>query len=689
MEEKQGFAIAVAAHAAAAGEQQTLAVLRRVGERAAEEARVAFHLSVAPSFAAYVSNMLRLERGLVLAGRFEEDELARLAARVLAGREPWRASALDVWRLQWVFESQYVSLQAEQAEARAKRDAANAAQMDRICAAAATLHTPEHVTALYRATYKLLMANRCDESVLGQQQQQQQQGGGRLVEREVAAALESVLPQSSLAAFSLLSEADKRQQLEQLVQIVLGIRLFNREIGKGGAGMPDVLGEASLLLDKALREVQSAAEEVAEAARGLSMAIRAELQFPGSIASPVQALRAQLALRRQALLMLHQVAHESTVAQSQLRALQTQWAAEVSALKAAVSDRVSVPKELVYPGFMRLAEAWRAAAQLARESSGRVRLVEEVSAQVAASGSSLDAGDVALARARGISASESADETAPAAVDDERFGFVRGVQFGESKDASEVVRVAASNSPGFLSLALELQGFCPVAMARHAGLLLPGNPLLGVVRLGDKHYAFSSVEAMRAFCDEPQQLLSDLVAAVRAHPELLHLLALDDANGEDAATPASLPALLAAFAPAESERVAQLQRGAAADADTQTPTHVEEEKLVAGYEWNEWNLRRRAIQLADLTRKATRSTQTHLSHFRRENETQTTLKPLEPDGTAPGTGTQTGIAKGTNVVRTHRFVTGLRGEPEARVRVVTLTLPPVVHDGSNAPLAKS
>jgi hypothetical protein len=57
------------------------------------------------------------------------------------------------------------------------------------------------------------------------------------VEREVAAALESVLPRAGLRPFVALSSPEKASQLLELANIVIGIRLFNKEIGKGGVGL--------------------------------------------------------------------------------------------------------------------------------------------------------------------------------------------------------------------------------------------------------------------------------------------------------------------------------------------------------------------------------------------------------------------------------------------------------------------
>ena len=57
------------------------------------------------------------------------------------------------------------------------------------------------------------------------------------IEREVAAALESVLPRAGLRPFVSLTTPEKVAQLCELSNIVIGIRLFNRDIGKGGVGL--------------------------------------------------------------------------------------------------------------------------------------------------------------------------------------------------------------------------------------------------------------------------------------------------------------------------------------------------------------------------------------------------------------------------------------------------------------------
>lgn len=71
----------------------------------------------------------------------------------------------------------------------------------------------------------------------------------------MAAALESVIPRAALAPFVTLSSSEKLIQLVELSNLVIGIRLFNQEIGKGGSG----LLKASELLNN---QAQNVREEV-------------------------------------------------------------------------------------------------------------------------------------------------------------------------------------------------------------------------------------------------------------------------------------------------------------------------------------------------------------------------------------------------------------------------------------------
>ena len=55
----------------------------------------------------------------------------------------------------------------------------------------------------------------------------------------ILAALQSVFPAFELGNFMAMSKRDKERQLVELSLIVTGIRLFNKECGKGGEGIDD------------------------------------------------------------------------------------------------------------------------------------------------------------------------------------------------------------------------------------------------------------------------------------------------------------------------------------------------------------------------------------------------------------------------------------------------------------------
>merc|ERR1712159_378092 len=89
-----------------------------------------------------------------------------------------------------------------------------------------------------------------------------------VVVRETTAALHSVYPQTELANFVALQTCDKQIQLDELCQIVTGIRLFNKDCNKGGTGIdnvPQVLNdsipETTQAIDTALANAQESLDQ--------------------------------------------------------------------------------------------------------------------------------------------------------------------------------------------------------------------------------------------------------------------------------------------------------------------------------------------------------------------------------------------------------------------------------------------
>ena len=88
------------------------------------------------------------------------------------------------------------------------------------------------------------------------------------------------------------------------------------------------------------------------------------------------------------------------------------------------------------------------------------------------------------------------------------------------------------------------------------------------------------------------------------------------------------------------------------DKREQTPVHFVEKHIDPNHHWNEWDLRKKALQMANIRRKVTVCTQTELSNFRIDNESQVWL-PKDQE-------TNTGVNASTNTVLEKTYIVGLR-----------------------------
>ncbi|CAF3559806.1 unnamed protein product, partial [Rotaria sp. Silwood2] len=141
--------------------------------------------------------------------------------------------------------------------------------------------------------------------------------------------------------------------------------------------------------------------------------------------------------------------------------------------------------------------------------------------------------------------------------------------------------------------------------------LIHGDTRIGIVQINDRYYSFSEPKEAVLFCRKSSTFIESIANNAKLNPELIQLLDLHTqfsnvASYGDLAQVSSKPQMKADFG-------------------TQTDTHFYEKNIVKNYEWNEWELRRKALKLANLRRRLTKSVQTNISNFRRENSTQVYL----------------------------------------------------------------
>jgi hypothetical protein len=536
------------------------------------------------------------------------------------------------------------------------------------------------------------------------------------VEREIAAALESVFPRVGLKAFIHLNEQEKSVQLLELAKIVLGIRLFQRDDGRGGAGLDNMEKDALRLADVLLTDTEKEIEYFSDACEKYQRAIvraylyRRKKKFMVKEADRklkeaeeeglpqyhrhglrssemflisqledvndyvIERWSQELANRRQYMNFLLSLLEELKFIQQKIRGLHEKLTTELTTVRSLVSNKSSVPKEVVYPRFESVGDIWckiyeEVVVMVACSNTFQVlnryrlsfspTLADELHGdedELGADGkaialslhvSGMDGAASNMAEAKSKRADGSDGATGDEAKIESDAAGAKSVDTRASFVSSGAVILTTENTPDFQLLPLELQGFCPWTIAETRGLLLPGKPHFGIVRYENRYYVFDHAMALQSFMRSPDQYLQAIRDRALRNPEYIHLLRLNHWFPT-----ANLQKLL-------EKRDAELNnltgQPFTKDVGVGTPVHFTETHIVdLNYHWNEWELRRRALKIVNLKHCATHGSQTDASHFRRENDSQV-YAPRENE-------TQTKRDKGTNPPIVTTYVTGLRGQ---------------------------
>lgn len=560
--------------------------------------------------------------------------------RVLATDNP----AIETIKMQAAFDG--VSVYADQLIRKSNllHEEETNKQIEHIVEFAARLKSDVQITNMYKLVFDVLVLNAAVERV------------DRNVEREIAAALQSAFPKSRIKAFAQMSAAQKREQIGGLINIVLGIRLFNRSIGKGGAALKDTPAALSSAINSLLAELEDEISAVTKVSEQYADVIRIEFAFPGTINASLPRLQDELRNRQQYFSFLSHLHTEVSEAKALIENALTHFSTEMESLGSLVGSRVSVPKGQVFPKFDALGRLWRALdAELQRCNAKRTVFTELLKFKQNYE-CNLTQEDIDLLHDSELSQRVSEKEAQDAHI--------------RSNDAeSPMARVSGGNCillkpedvENFSEIELEYEGYCPWTIVNRDALLLPGDISLGVVHYRNKYYALVDSAAVKTFMNSPSKYIEGVEAKVRGAPELIRLLHLQsqfpDVHGFDESN--------------KSQVSSYGEVSNTAEASTETPVHFEPDETAAkSYIWNEWELRRRALQLVRLRRTKTHHTQTHNSHFRRDAETQCTEKTEQANDKA----TQSGLHKETNTVVRRRYIQGLRGHPQSKVKVLTLEL---------------
>ncbi|XP_059211698.1 cilia- and flagella-associated protein 206 isoform X2 [Centropristis striata] len=406
--------------------------------------------------------------------------------------------------------------------------------------------------------------------------------------QEATAALQSVFPQTELGAFMVLLKRDKEQQLKELAMIVTGIRLFNKASKMGAEEidlrelMPAILNEALPVTSKSIENDLSVSQTLAWKFTAVLEKLTEPDSQPGECDVPSVLLKQALYNVRQ-----HEVFLKMLL---------------MKLLKEVVQSKTAIPTAKVFPLFKSLSKLWSGLQDEAELLNILNNIMHNLQPFVAS-----QAKIFSEAYLDGLlEASEvKTDEQRTTESTDER------IVPAEMKTQEWLL---PETTASFDKLPLQYNGVCGYTLVKNDGLLLPGNPYIGVFKLKEKLYVFRSKEAALKFASSPEDFIAEVAEKAKHSPELIQLLKLHQQF--------SCVSPYSEIQPGESLLVKPITK---CESGTQTDIHPVETNNDKSYEWNEWELRRKAIKLADLLTKVTHSVQTDMSHMRRENVTQTWL----------------------------------------------------------------
>ncbi|NXC38864.1 CF206 protein, partial [Penelope pileata] len=463
------------------------------------------------------------------------------------------------------------------------------------------------------------------------------------VVREVAAALQSIFPQTALATFLSLSKKDKEQQLKNLTMLVTGIRLYNKECGKGGNGiddLPAILQEAIPSATQSVEDHLSACHVLAHRYTALLESMHEDERRHRQL-SPLKLKEALFNVRQYEAFLCILLSDAITSAQ-EVEKMNVQFTATMEQLKNTVQHKVSVDTKEAFPLFVATFNLWTGFQDEILLLSFLTNMTERLQ-QFLETQSQLFPEEVLTSLLEGVTVK----------TDEERIRETMGtrVNVSEFKDQEWLFPETTAN---FDQLLIQYHGFCAHAIGVK-GITLPGNPAIGILKHKDRCYVFSSKESAYIFAQDPDKFIQLNVEKAKEYAELIQLLELHHHFG-----------YLGPHTQARNVDRLMMEPTTKCDSCTQTDTHILPPTIVSSYEWNEWEMRRKAIKLANLRRKLTHAMQTDLSHLRRENSTQVYL-PKDVS-------TQTKRDNSSNVPRPQIFLAGLRGGSSATTHMVTVDL---------------
>uniref|UniRef100_A0A3Q3FNE2 Cilia- and flagella-associated protein 206 n=1 Tax=Kryptolebias marmoratus TaxID=37003 RepID=A0A3Q3FNE2_KRYMA len=332
--------------------------------------------------------------------------------------------------------------------------------------------------------------------------------------QEATADLQSIFLQKDLEAFLVLLKKDKEHMLKELTMLVTGIRLFNEcgvELLK--LRLPSSLKEALPVTGKCvIAELNGTQSLVWKYTAVLDKLTHPHIQSR-QCDVPIVLLKQALYNIRQHEGFLKILQTDVCLCTKHVDILQMELFSQLKLLRETVQSKTAVPSASVFPLFRAISKLW---SELQDEAS-LLNILSKITlslkpfaiSQTMFSEKYLDS----LLEASEIKT----DEQRMAESSDQQIDLIQ-------LNTHEWLLPETISS--FDELPLQYNGFCSYTFVTRDGLILPGNPCIGVLKHKEKLYAFSSKEAALKFASCPDKFVTEVVEKSKLFPELFQLLRL-------------------------------------------------------------------------------------------------------------------------------------------------------------------
>jgi hypothetical protein len=298
-----------------------------------------------------------------------------------------------------------------------------------------------------------------------------------------------VLPRAGLRPFVSLTTPEKVAQLCELSNIVIGIRLFNRDIGKGGVGLESFLEIINHPARDLIKDLNEEVADIMEQSDKYTMFFNVynDLASPGN-EEIIEYYKQELTYKRQFLIYVLELKSDVQISEQNVESLQNKYHKEIKDLQLLIGNKSSIPKDQVYPKFDSLSQIY---SQLLEEKNLAVlrkdlfNVLKEYKHTM-----TNELTETLVRESKALYAEKAAQLRL---IEEHIAQTMKSEIVGDN-----IIREMPLNTPNFMHIPLDFLGFCLVHIVEQ-GLLMPGKPNLGVFKYNEKYCVFADQEAIEKY----------------------------------------------------------------------------------------------------------------------------------------------------------------------------------------------